>query len=336
MNNHVRFFARLTTSLAFILIISGMAGAKEIEKNFHEKYDVQKGAKLILSHGDGDVTIRPWDRDEVEIKVRYHSTTTNVGIGGVVDFDVEFRQEGRDIVVRGKEISKGVVVIRTRRDHEYTYTIRAPAWLILQLKGDDGNVAVKGWRERIDCTLDDGDVELRDVEASSVELRLEDGDVEIEDLRAALDVRLDDGDLILKRSTMSSCSVELEDGDLEMYDCAGDFDISIDDGEIELRRVMAGKMKIDGEDGHVAVSLIPTDDLRVDISTDDGSVLVELDREISAEFAIRTDDGHVRIDLSDVSDLEKEEHFVSGTIGKGKGTIRIRTADGGVVLREEA
>lgn len=336
MNRNVRFAVMFAAALAFVLANSGGAEAKKIDKKFHEKFNVTEGARLLLYHGDGDVIISAWDRDEVEIKVRYVTTAGIVGIGGNVDFDVEFSQEGRDIVVRGKETSTGGVVIRSGMDSEYKYTIQAPSWVALQLDGDDGDVKVSDWRERIECTLDDGDVVLKNIEAPSVELQLEDGDVDIVRLSARLDVSLDDGDVVLKDCVMKRCAIDLEDGNVEMNDCEGDFKISVDDGDVEMRRVKAGEIKVDGEDGHISIGLVRSDNLMLDIATDDGNVIVEVESGVSAEFAIRTDDGSVRVDLSGVRGLQKEEHTVSGTIGDGEGRIRIRTADGGVVLRDDA
>ena len=37
------------------------AAATEIERSFDKRFDVTPGARLVLSHGDGELFVTPWD-----------------------------------------------------------------------------------------------------------------------------------------------------------------------------------------------------------------------------------------------------------------------------------
>jgi hypothetical protein len=332
MKNHACRIVSMASSAVLFLAVAGAAEAKTMDKKFHEQFDAKEGTRLMLMHGDGDVTVTPWNRDVVDVHVRYHAEYSGIGVGGAADFDVEFRHDGRDIIVHGLEKGHTNVGIMVRKELDYTYTIQAPPWVELELDGDDGDVEVTGWRGEIECTLDDGDVALQDIRASSVEVGVQDGDVRIEDLRAELMIDSDDGDITLKDCAVDGCSIKLEDGDLEANDCAGDFLVSVDDGSVDFRRLETKKMRLRGADGNVSLSLVDSKAPLLDIATDDGGVSVELERGTSAEFTIQTDDGGIRVDLEGMTNLTKGEHEVTGTVGDGRGKIRIRTADGNVTL----
>jgi hypothetical protein len=122
------------------------AAGKEIKKDYHETFAVQAGDRLHLVHGDGEVNIEPWERDEIDITVVYHTEFSKVGVGSDPDFEVEFRQSGGTVTVIGKEAQTVVVGFTSRRHYEYSYTIRAPEYLRLDLEGDDGDVQIVKWR----------------------------------------------------------------------------------------------------------------------------------------------------------------------------------------------
>ena len=88
-------------------------------------------------------------------------------------------------------------IFHSVQEHEYTYTIMAPSYVVLDLDGDDGDIEITGWRGDIDCALDDGDVELADVENGRTRIGLEDGDVAVDGLIGELVVSGDDGDVVL-------------------------------------------------------------------------------------------------------------------------------------------
>ena len=128
----------LLPSLAWMALASGLT-AEEIKRDFHESFDVSQGARLRLRHGDGDVDIRPWDKNVLDIEVHYHADISSFGLGRRrhPDFTVDFSQRGDQISVVGRRTGHGGFQIGffSSRRYEYTYTIRGPAYLELELEG---------------------------------------------------------------------------------------------------------------------------------------------------------------------------------------------------------
>lgn len=312
--------------------IGSPACAREIDKTFEKTFDVSEGTTLRLFHGDGDAVITPWDKDVIEINVRYHADLTTVGFGTEPDFDVEFRQKGDVVIVRGIEgTSSGIFIVRTVREYDYTYTISAPSYVLLDLEGDDGDVDVSGWRADIRCRMDDGDVTLADVTASA-DVSIEDGDIRIEGFEGELSVRGDDGSVFVIGSSLSHARVENEDGDVKFTDSQGSFEVSVDDGDVTLNRVTAEVVDVRGNDGSIDLDLLGEGEIHVNINVDDGDVVVRLAEGLSFDYLVTIDDGDVSVNLTDTTETHHGDHRVSGSVSGGDGLVRVSGADGDVTL----
>lgn len=310
------------------------ASGKEISKDFHRSFDVKEGVTLRLEHGDGDITIAPWDQDVLDVKVIYRAEVKSLGVGGKVHFDVQFEQSGDAINVIGEERISGSVGFRYFKRYEYTYDIRAPRYVKLDLEGEDGDVEIRNWRAKIDCRLEDGDIPLEDIVCPTTRIDLEDGDVNIHGLEGNLILDAEDGNVELIRCKTPACRISVEDGDVTIRESQGDFEIDAEDGDINLYELRAQGLEIKTSDGDVDLELLKTDNIDLDISTEDGDVSVDLESGTSASFTVETDEGNIRLDVPAATDLTKRKHRASGELNGGQGRIRIDTAAGNVVLRE--
>lgn len=320
-------------TVALLIAACSPAVARLIDKDFHESFDVSEGVALRLDYGDGDVTITPWDRDVIDVQVHYRAEVKAVGIGARADFDVEFRQSNDRVTVRGIEGgSRGIYFFHSTNEYEYTYTIKAPSYAVLDMRGDDGDVELTGWRADIELSADDGDVSISDVENANTEISIEDGDVRLSGVSGGLVVRGDDGDITATSSSFSHALFALEDGNVRISDCDGDFDAALDDGDVTLNRVKASVVDVRGADGDVNLDLTGGGEYNVSVATDDGDVIIRLGGELSLTYLVTMDDGRVDVDLDGVTDTERSDHRVSGTVGSGEGMVRVRTNDGDVEI----
>lgn len=92
-------------ALLFPLILTGMTGSiesREISRDYHESFEVSPGFGLRLRQGDGDVFIKKWDKDIIDIKIEYLAEYKSIG-GGDRDFKVTFRKKNKIIEVSGVE-----------------------------------------------------------------------------------------------------------------------------------------------------------------------------------------------------------------------------------------
>lgn len=324
------------TIFSFIILISftNSSFCKEVKKDFHKSFDVKKGFTLKLESGDGDVTVTPWNKDVLDIEIHYRVDYTSYRLAGDDQFDVDFQESDKTIHVTGKEKSHTFVGVHIRKQYEYTYTIKAPDYLILDINGEDGYISIQNWKGNIECSIDDGDINLTDIDNSQTDLRTEDGDLILKRLKSDLLIKTDDGDAELTLCEVSRCKITAEDGEITLKQCSGNFNIETDDGDILTRKLKANILEVETTDGDVEMELLKNDGIDVDIKTDDGSVILDIAEGTSASISIDTDDGRIKMNLPNIEDFEKTRHGASGKLYGGNGRIHISTVDGNILLRE--
>jgi len=329
----IRNLAVLLVAAMAATAASTAARCAEIRRDYNESFRVDRGCILRLRNGDGDVTVRKWDRDIIEIEVHYLAEYKSFG-SGERDFTVEFAQEEKIVEVEGREKSETSVGFLIFNVKEYTYTIKAPGYVILDITGDDGSVDIEGWDGDVEIDFDDGDILLTGGRSADTRIRSGDGEIEVENHEGNLDIEVDDGPISIRGSRTPRCVIGGGDGEIVVRDSEGDFGIETDDGNIDLYRVKAERIDILTSDGKVDIELHNTDKIDLDIRTADGDVMVRFAEGLGAAFTIDTDGGVIRTDLPSAVNLQKGENWLSGRLPGGRGNIRIRTEDGAVTLKQ--
>ena len=334
-----KLFSAWILSLFLILIISlGSATAEEINKEFHQSFDVKRGDSLRLRHGDGNVRLIPWEKNIIDVNVRYRADIDVFGIrlGRKHDFDVEFRQTANTVYVTGREASSATIGYQNQNVYEYVYEIHSPDYIQLDLDGDDGDVSIENWKAEIECRIDDGDINLRNIGGEKTTIWGEDGNVEIDNLTGDLIIKVDDGDIHISGCETMRCQLEAEDGNITISRSKGSFDIGVDDGDITLQQIEADRLDIRAEDGDIDIDLLAVERFEADIKTDDGDVTIDLEKGFSTSFYVSADDADdIRIELDDVEDFKEDQSSKSGSIHGGEGRMKIRTADGNITIKEK-
>ncbi len=328
-------------TLFFFLFFSGsgLAAAEEINKNFHQSFDVKEGDSLCLRFGDGDVTIVPWEKNVIDVSVRYRADIDVAGIrlGGRDDFDVEFRQSGNTVYVTAKEPSSGAIGFYNKKVYEYVYEIHSPGAVHLDLEGDDGDVTIENWAAEVECRADDGDIHLKNISGSRTDVRTDDGDVTIDQLSGNLTITLDDGDITLTACDLESCRVDGEDGEVRIRQSKGSFDITVDDGSVIMERIEARGLHISAAEGDIEVDLLAGPTLDADLKTEDGDIEIDLEKGFSISFQISADDpDNIRLDMTGIESFKEDRYGKSGSVNGGTGRLRVRTDEGDVTIREKS
>lgn len=327
----MRWFVCLV-SLGLAGSAAGAALAGPLDKDFHKEFAASKGSILHLEHGDGNVTVSPWDKDVIDVTIRYRAEVKKVGMGTEPSFNVDVHETGKTISIVGKEKGGATLGIMYMNVKEYTYRIQAPPYVVLEMKGEDGDVEIAGWKADLSCNLDDGTLRIDGASAERIRIRAEDGDIYLHDLSGELTVECDDGTVDISDSDLAGVRIDTEDGDVRVADSRGDFIIEVDDGDVRMESVRTGTSRVRTEDGDVDLRLLEAKSLEVIV--EDGDVRVGLAQEVSAAFTLRTEDGTITVDLPGTGTLAKTDNAVTGEWHGKDGTITVSTEDGDVILEE--
>ncbi len=321
-------------ALAALGVVASPSRATTIDRDFHQSFEVSEGFRLEVNNGDGDVTITPWDQDVIDVAVRCRADVVRLGVGDPPDFTVDFETGDDFVKVTGRMLPSGPAMFQSVQIYDYRYTIRAPAWVMLEINGSDGDIEISGWRAEIDCALDDGDVLLDNVAAPTTRIALNDGDVTGVGVSGELRISGDDGEISLSKCGPVVTKLEIQDGSVDVSDSRGSFDVSVDDGNVSLALVEAGDVRVRAADGDVSATVAEGSPASLDIETDDGEVFVSMPPASSYSFRIQTDGGRVSIDIPDQQDVMKDEHMAMGRVRGGTGNVRVKTRDGDVRITE--
>ncbi|MCB0281370.1 MAG: DUF4097 family beta strand repeat protein [Calditrichae bacterium] len=315
---------------AFILFIFSIAFAKDLKKDFSHTFNVSDGAILILENGDGNVNIKTWEKDQIQVDVVYHAQIKSSSQTDIDKFDIEFSQNGNKVYVIERNKRKLVLGYFSINYIDYRYDIFVPSYTKVDIQADDGDIVINDLKANVRIKGDDGKIELKNIFESKMNLHTQDGRINLENVSGILNIKSDDGDVFINDISVSEAEISGSDGKVKIKNSRGDFYITTDDGDVTLDKITSHVLDVRTQDGDIDVRFAGRDNVDISLSTNDGRVNLDLDNPISAAFSIENDDGHIRFNLDDADISRDSKHLLKGNLGNGEGRLKIRTSDGSV------
>ena len=316
-----------------VLLAASPALAKDVNETFEKQFQVSSQTSLRLDHGDGDLLLIPWEKDHIDVRIVYRGEVNKWGLGNYdADFSVHYEVENGEIHIRAQETGGGVVIGAVSHDvEEFSFTVKAPAWVPVRASGDDGDVEVNDWVGDLHIRLDDGDITGSEIRGT-MDIHCEDGDIRINGFDGLLDIRSDDGEVRLDRG-QGECSIELEDGDIEINDFEGDLIAITDDGDIEAYELRVDRLRLRSEDGDITIDPLGGSLTQAEVRAQDGRISIAMDPNASFEFLASTDDGYLDVELPASREVKSKRDRISGLAGSGQGKLRVHSESGRIRLR---
>lgn len=177
------------------------------------------------------------------------------------------------------------------------------------------------------------DVTLRLPPDIELDVRTDDGNIALTDVSGVVSVETEDGRVRLSR-IRGDVTVRTWDGSIAGSDLQGAFDVETGDGRVRLDGSFTALRAVTG-DGSLRIECREPLALTQDwtIRTLDGSIELELARSLSARLEASSSDGRVVNDLSRFEGITGERRS-RGTLGKGGPLILVTTLDGRITLKD--
>ena len=267
-------------ALALAGLLAGSAAplaAKDISRDYHESFDVTRGDRLVLHHDDGDVKVTAWDQDVLDVEVRYRATIKRVGVGTDPDLAFDAERDGDRIRIRVRETgSTNVAVLMVSDVKEFVIDVKAPAWLDLELRGDDGDVTIDAWTGDLSVQVSDGDIQMRRCRSARTRIQTDDGDIDVGECRGHLEIRGDDGDVEVALLPDDGIDVDIRvaDGTVRLRlppDLSAECLVRTDDGAVRTDLPGASRVEISEEAAYVVYG---QGSGKIRIETEDGDVIL--------------------------------------------------------------
>jgi DUF4097 and DUF4098 domain-containing protein YvlB len=254
-------------------------------------------------------------RTETE-SVRAADLSTLVVDGATDDVTLE-RRDTDEVRVRADKRASGVAdladaTVTTRlQDERLTVSTFTPTVVGVGGVSVDLRITLPSTVAVDRVETDDGDVAVRGV-AGDVRLRTHGGSVTARDLAGDLVAVTDDGAVTVD-GTAGHVTAQSRDGDLAVESPGRVNRLETDDGDI--------------------LTDVPRVTTSATVRTDDGDIAARLGPSLDAELRVQSRDGDVSV-ASDIETFRQTDGSVHGRVGTGDGTLRLRTADGDITLRE--
>jgi len=165
------------------------------------------------------------------------------------------------------------------------------------------------------------------------ELRVEvgSGDVRVSDSQALISIETGSGDVALADIQSGELGVETGSGEVTGNGLsAQSLSIQTGSGQIEVGGIGADRAKIETGSGEIKVELSRGVQM-LSLDSGSGDILVRVPRDLGAKISAETASGGIDTDLK-MEMTRRSRNEISGTVGDGKGSIRIETGSGDVTI----
>ena len=260
-------------------------------------FAVRQGQRLEVDNFGGSITVTAWNEDRIRISAAASGDA--------------FRVEGGSITIQ-VNTSAG----RYGGPGDAELTIQVPAWMELELSGNEVDISARGMRSAVQANTVDGTIVIDgaegNVEANSVE-----GDVTISNVKGRVQLNTVEGGVTL--TNISGAAVEAETVD----------------GDIEMTGVTAPNISANTVDGDIgwAGTLAPTGSYR--FATHDGDLTLRINGEPDATVSVDTFDGSLDSDWP-VTLTGSQRRRMSFTLGAGRARLELSSFDGRISLKRGA
>jgi DUF4097 and DUF4098 domain-containing protein YvlB len=275
-----------------------------------KSFPVSKGGKFVLSTSSGDVTLKPWDKDEVFVRV-----------DGIDPDDVdklEMSQSGNTVTVRFRRSRSSWSDLR--------YEINLPSEFNVDLKTAGGDIEFTGAMVgMLEGETAGGDIRLSDVKGRIVfttaggdirtgkiggdaKLKTAGGDIEVREAAGEVQAATAGGDIKVG-NVGKSLEAKTSGGDINVGDVGGEAEVATSGGDISLGKV-SGKARASTAGGDIEIRSASGS---VAAKTAGGDIKLS---DITGSVEAKTAGGDVRAELNPT----------------GRGSSQLKTAGGEIVL----
>jgi hypothetical protein len=225
-----------------------------------------------------------------------------------------------------------VVGERGRRRMRVRLIVKAPPTLDLKVDVSAGDVAVTDWKARVDAATRSGNIELKSV-AGAAAAKTGSGNVTAENMRSGVAAETGSGNVNLSL-VRGRAYAHTGSGDVNLTDIDGsDITAESGSGNVSLDDASGADIKARTHSGDVQVSVKKPFSGTMEIHTGSGNASLALPPGSDCRIEARTGSGNVSNELT-MRVANSSQRAVTGSLGKGTGSIQITTGSGDVSLKE--
>jgi hypothetical protein len=161
--------------IAFFFIPWLTLMAQDFTKTYYnEKYDVDKGANLVIHNKFGDIHCQAWDESSVAVTVKVKVDASSQEKADRIFSKITVELSGTRTKVEGRTTVSSV----SNADYSIDYNIRMPRWININLDNQFGNIYLDEADGLVKINLEYGDMEAKAFNGPNTDLTIKFSNVE--------------------------------------------------------------------------------------------------------------------------------------------------------------
>jgi DUF4097 and DUF4098 domain-containing protein YvlB len=306
----------LNAVLILFLLISGTIKAADSGDGKTKTFGVKPGGLLNVDLQVGDIKIRTWDKDGIQIKVE--------GLGEDAFKNLETNLKGNELTVRYENDGD-------ETEDEVTFSFTVPSKFNLDLKTMGGNISLKNnITGNVSIDTYGGEIDAKDIYGSA-KIETKGGDIKLNEINGDCSVNTYGGDIsitlindknakvstsggdITIKKTSGGVSVKTYGGNITVGELGGDSELITYGGDVSVGDAK-GNIKMDTYGGNLELKsakgkvigktnggdiIFKNVDGSVDLKTMSGTIAVGLNPSPNSESRISTNSGSIELTLSE-------------------------------------
>lgn len=258
-------------------------------------FAVRQGQRLEVDNFGGSITVTAWNEDRIRVSAASSGDAFRVDAGSIT-------------------IQVNTSAGRYGGPGEAELTIQVPAWMELELSGNEVDISARGMRSEVQANTVDGTI-LIDGAEGNVEANSVEGDVTISNVKGRVQLNTVEGTVTLTNITGTAVEAETVDGDITMTG------------------VTTPNISANTVDGDISWSgaLAPTGSYR--FTTHDGDLELRITGEPDATVSVSTFDGALDSDWPVTIRGTTNNHRMNFTLGQGRARLELSSFDGKISLK---
>ncbi|MBK7106177.1 MAG: DUF4097 family beta strand repeat protein [Ignavibacteriae bacterium] len=305
MNNNLmkKFFFLLSLILVNISFAKQM-DKKELELIQKKNFKVSLGENLVVKTDVGDVVVKSWDKNEVDIKIFGNKNAES-------KMEYSFNQDENTVEVIGER--EGGKIFGWFSKIDLKYEIMVPKEFNLELKTSGGDLVSK----TIDGKLD---------------LKTSGGDIFVENSKGKLNASTSGGDIVLEKFNGNS-DVATSGGDIQISDARGLVNAATSGGDVVIKSA-DGEVNAETSGGDIFLDYSGKDQ-NIKLSTSGGDIDVIVPSKINADAEIKTSGGSIRNNFSNTNIVSVTKTKLIGKLNQGGKRLICTTSGGDIQLSQK-
>jgi DUF4097 and DUF4098 domain-containing protein YvlB len=296
----------------FVLFVSVQAFGK-IDGDLKRSFSVGKGGKLTLDTDIGSIDVKTQSSDQVEIEIDFKSDNIRKLKSFFDDFDVEFRQDGKDVYVKAEYTrDRWNFWNSIGKDIQVHFYVTVPKQYHLDLSTAGGSISVSELEGEVEANTSGGSLDFGAIRGP-ITGRTSGGSVSVKSCDGRVDVKTSGGSIHLGR-VAGNIYARTSGGSIHVDEVKGSIDAATSGGPVSAM-----------------ISEQPVEDCK--LQTSGGSITITLVENIKFDVDAKTSGGGIKTDHPVSLQGEISSNILRGKVNGGGPLMYLRTSGGSIYLK---